>query len=214
MAKRELRSKAIDLRKNGMSYSEIKQGLGVSKSTLSIWLKDLPLTTKQLKRIKDKRSLIIEKYRNTMAKIRQVKHDESLVIERKILLPLNHRDLMIGGLFLYWGEGGKTNKCQVNVSNSDPGVLLFAKSWLSVVFGVPSEKMRVRLSLYDNMSISSEILYWSNLLNLPSGQFRKIQVKKGVATSNSGFGHGTCELVVTDTKIKTKIMAGLQVLSG
>jgi hypothetical protein len=212
MAKRELRSKALELRKKGLCYSEIKRDLDVAKSTLSDWLKNYPLSSDQMKRLKGKRSIAIEKYRATMLNKRLDRYNEILKTEKERLLPLNDRDLIIGGLFLYWGEGGKTNKGQVNISNSDPKILKIMRKWLLVVFGIPDEKMRIRLTLYTNMNIQQEKLFWSDALNLPYSQFRKIQLKNGVNRSNSGFTHGTCELVVTDTKTKTKILAGLEAL--
>ncbi len=42
MARYEDKKKAISLRKKGYSYNKIKEELGVSKSTLSSWLKDYP----------------------------------------------------------------------------------------------------------------------------------------------------------------------------
>ena|SRR5918996_338196 len=36
--------KAVALRRVGWSYGEIRQGLGVSKGTLSLWLRDVPVT--------------------------------------------------------------------------------------------------------------------------------------------------------------------------
>lgn len=45
---------AIDLRKKGFSYSEIKKSIFVSKSTLSHWLKNLNLTEAQAERLKKK----------------------------------------------------------------------------------------------------------------------------------------------------------------
>jgi transposase len=41
MAKRELKFKAVELRGKGFSYTDIKEKIGVSKSTLSDWLKSI-----------------------------------------------------------------------------------------------------------------------------------------------------------------------------
>lgn len=42
---------AIELRKQGLSYREIRKSINVSKSTLSLWLKDIELTEQQKKRL-------------------------------------------------------------------------------------------------------------------------------------------------------------------
>ena len=38
MARKKDKQKALTMRKKGMSYSQIKEKLGISKSTLSGWL--------------------------------------------------------------------------------------------------------------------------------------------------------------------------------
>ena len=43
--------KAVELRNNGLSYSEIRKSVDVSKSTLSLWLKDITLTHEQKNRL-------------------------------------------------------------------------------------------------------------------------------------------------------------------
>lgn len=212
MAKRELRIQAVELRKRGFCYSEIKNCLGIPKSTLSSWLAKYPLSDRQLLRIKDKRSLAIERYRETMSLKRIQRYKTAVSLERSNLFPLNQRDLMVGGLFLYWGEGGKTNKGQVNFSNSDPKMLILMKRWLMEIFGIPVAKMRLRLTLYTNMYIDKEKSFWSNTLDIPLKQFRKIQIKEGKGRGLFGFKHGTCELVVTDTRVKMRILAGLDLL--
>src|SRR6478672_126704 len=46
-AKDDLREVAVAMRKEGRSYREIREEVGVAKSTLSLWLRDVPLTEEQ-----------------------------------------------------------------------------------------------------------------------------------------------------------------------
>ena len=46
-AKDDLRETAVAMRREGRSYREIREVVGVSKSTLSLWLRDIPLTEEQ-----------------------------------------------------------------------------------------------------------------------------------------------------------------------
>lgn len=46
------RQKAIELRKQGKTYSEIRNELKVSKSTLSEWISKFPLTSEQMNLLK------------------------------------------------------------------------------------------------------------------------------------------------------------------
>lgn len=52
MARRIDKNKAIKMRESGMSYSQIKAELGVSKSTLSLWLRDLPLSDERIRELR------------------------------------------------------------------------------------------------------------------------------------------------------------------
>jgi orotate phosphoribosyltransferase-like protein len=46
MAKYELKQKVLELRKQGKSYSQIRQELKVSKGSLSLWLRGKSLSKK------------------------------------------------------------------------------------------------------------------------------------------------------------------------
>jgi orotate phosphoribosyltransferase-like protein len=46
------KEKAVELRRKGLSYKEILKQVPVAKSSLSLWLKDLPLT-------KDEKTVIL-----------------------------------------------------------------------------------------------------------------------------------------------------------
>lgn len=50
-----LREQAVTLREKGLSYSEIRDRLGIARSTLSYMLKDIVLTEKQKKRLEKKK---------------------------------------------------------------------------------------------------------------------------------------------------------------
>jgi len=68
MARFKDREKAIILRKQGMSYSQIKKILKVGKSTLSTWLKDYPLSKQRIRELRDWSEQRIERCRETKRK--------------------------------------------------------------------------------------------------------------------------------------------------
>src|SRR5436305_9948269 len=89
------------------------------------------------------------------------------------LLPLSKKELFLAGLFLYWGEGGKSERSMVSISNTDPGVVKFSLYWLVVGLHIPKQKITVLLHLYSDMDIAEGITFWSKTLNMPSSQFVK-----------------------------------------
>lgn len=209
--KRELREKALLLRKSGNSYSYIKKELGVSKSTLSYWLRDLPLSRERINELRGRSEVRIEKYRQTMIQKRKERLNKIYKEEMKKWLPLSQKEVYIGGLFLYWGEGSKTTFDKVCISNTDPQIIRFASYWLTHALGVDKNKIRVALHLYTDMDVEKSKGYWSKLLDIDQNQFTKPYIKQSSSKeiTHKGYGYGTCSLIVNDTKMKEKVLMGI-----
>ena len=211
--------KAIELRKQGMTYSEIRQILGASKSTLSYWLSSYPLTETQFKnlqkKIKYRKYLAIEKIRLTKLRKRESRLENTYKNEKKTWLPLSHRELYLAGLFLYWGEGVKNIKAAIGLNNTDPKVVKFYLYWLTKVFKVPKNKLKVYVHLYKDMDINTELGFWSRQLGLSTKQFLKPYIKSSTreGLEHKGFGHGTCGIYVQDVRLKEKIIKGIEAIS-
>ena len=75
MARREDKQKVLEYRKEGFSYSQIKEKLKVSKSTLSGWLCDMPLSEERIRELQADNPIRIERYRNTMRTKREARLD-------------------------------------------------------------------------------------------------------------------------------------------
>ncbi len=197
MALYEKRVKARALRMQGLSYSEIKDSLKVSKSTLSMWLKDMPLTNEKINELRAHSPRRIERFRRTMAKKREAHVTETWVKATQDFGTLTKRKIFIAGLFLYWGEGGKTNPYAITLSNTDPGMIRFYMMWLRNL-EIPHEKIKIRLYLYSDMDIEKEILFWSKVTHINKQQFMKPSIKKSLheELNERGFCHGTCNVIV------------------
>lgn len=217
MARFEDREKALILRKQqGMSYSQIKKILKISKSTLSLWLRNYPLSKKRIRELRDWNEQRIEKYRETMRRKREKKLKKIYDKQKKIILPFNKRELFFAGLFLYWGEGTKSKRDSLCISNSDPSVIKFFIYWLNRSLGVPRKKMRVYLHLYNDMDIDRELKYWSKILKISLTQFARPYIKKTSSyrvNHKGSFGHGTCNLIVSSVQLTERILMSLKVIS-
>ena len=206
---------ATRLRLAGKSYSQIKKELKVSKSTLSYWLRNNPLSKRQLNKLVYKNEKRIERFRNTMRVKREGRLSNVYKKEKQGILTLTDREVYLGGLFLYWGEGGKTAKTRTAFSNTNPEMIKFVLYWLIKILKTPKEKIIVRLHLYKDMNIKKEIKYWSKMIKISEKQFRKPYIKETTLKSLTykGFGHGTCNLEIDNRDLKEKIMMGIKVIS-
>jgi len=197
MARIKDKSKAIELRKKGMSYSQIKAKLGISKSTLSGWLYDLPLSEKRIRELRDFSPMRIERCRNTKMKKRQTRLDSVYELVSKDIGKLSKKDLFLSGLFLYWGEGTKVNRYSTAFTNTDPLMVKFFVKWVTTCFDINKSELTVLLHLYTDMNIKEVTNFWSKELDIPFNQFKKPYIKESKLsglTYKGGFGKGTCNV--------------------
>jgi len=119
------KEEAIRLRKLGKSYGEIKKKIKVSKSSLTLWLRDIKLTEAQQKRIYIE---LRQKNAYRLAKANQRKREEetrkTIKEAKKEAFRLSKNLLFLAGLMLYWAEGDKSDEREmVKFSNSDPRMI-------------------------------------------------------------------------------------------
>lgn len=212
MARIADKEKARSLRAQGKSYSEIKSSLDVSKSTLSGWLSDMPLSRIRINQLRAQSPRRIEKFRETMRLKREAKLHLAYDRAKKDIRKLSTRDAFIAGLYLYWGEGTKAARGTVAIANTDPAVIRAFLSWLTIMH-VPKDRVRVKLHLYSDMDPRKETRYWERELGISQSQFRKPYIKatlfKGL-TFRNGFGHGTCNVYFENMPMWEYITMALQ----
>ena len=215
MARFRDKEKALVLRKEGKSYSEIKKVLGVSKGTLSAWLRNYPLSEARIRELRDWNQQRIERYRETRRRQREDLLHRIYEGEKVQLIPLLKRDVLLAGLFLYWGEGGKTKPAELILSNSNPAVIKAFILWLEKSWGRKKKKLKVKLHLYRDMNIAKETAYWVKVLNIPRTHFTKPYIKKSNFSSltyKRSFGHGTCNIALANAMVAKRVLMGIRVV--
>lgn len=173
-----LRERAIDFRKRGFSYSLISSRMGVAKSTLNYWLKNVPYKPNEavLKRIRE--SSI------KSAKVLRARRAENIRLARKIAFKelgrLTKRDLWMVGIGLYIGEGAKNKSQMIRVMNSDPKVINLAITWLKSVSGLDMKNFHIAIHIYPDLDVEKTLNFWSKVTGIPRNQFGKTQVDKRI----------------------------------
>ena len=214
--KPEKRIEARELRKNGNTIKKIANTLGVSKSSVSLWVRDIELTPEQIKILEllnpiFNRQISGAKGRSDKARIERVKCQEAGKLKAK-----ENNALHQAGCMLYWGEGNK-DKNVCGLSNSDPNLLNMFKRFLIECYFVPEDKMNVRIQCYSGNGISIEEIenYWLKTLNLPKACLEKTRVNiisgasKNKKMQNTLF-YGTTTIRVYDTKLIQNIFGAIQ----
>jgi len=196
---------AIKLRKKGKSYDEIHQVIKISKSTLSIWLRDIPLNARQ------KNALIgRQKSRYAGAKANQRKRIErtrQIVDQAKKEATIFIDDpLFLAGVMLYWAEGTKRSNETVKLTNSDPEMIKLMMRWFRSICKVPERKFRIALSIHTLHNRPNVEKYWSDITKVPLKQFYKIQVKTtSFLSKRNPLYNGTCTITICNRDLFRRI---------
>ncbi len=212
------REKAIDLRLvHKLGYSAIAKQVKVSKSTLSRWLEDLPLTDERVLELRreawGRGEASREKFRQTMRMKRDERDHKIYLSQKKKLSRISEQSLFIAGLMLYAAEGDKKSRAEIAFSNTDSVMVLFFARWLERFLGIEQSKLRIQLHLYENMDVHAEETFWKKQLGMNQGQLCKSQIRPlrpGKFSYREPFRHGTCKLYVGGVVKKAELMLSIR----
>lgn len=171
---------ATTLRQQGYTYKEILAVVPVAKSSLSLWLKDLPLTKSEKIALKNRKNASISRGRIKVAGIlrtrRLVREKDQLTEARLVFKKHMQEPFFHAGLALYWAEGGKrTNQWQF--MNSDADMQRVMVRWL--VHYADIKQVDLRFRLYVHKAYQSELCdtWWATKLDVSPSQFLKTIIK-------------------------------------
>src|SRR3989338_4590367 len=176
---------AIELRKGGYSYSEIKKFCPVPKSTLSYWFRDIKLSEPQLARLKKKRIEAAQKGSETK-KLKTFKAIEEIQKNSaKEIGKISKRELWLMGVVLYWRErllnkNDSDLKKGVRFTSSDPNLIKLFLKWLADAGGIKSEEISFDLFMpADKKSLLNEFVnYWSEITGFSKSNFSRYYLQK------------------------------------
>ena len=215
--KTELRAEALKLRlESNMSYSQIRERLGVSKSTLSYWLRDFPLSEARIAELKlegwTNGEASRERFRKTMREMKDRKAEAVFNIQLEKMRNLPDIAVYTSGLILYLAEGDKKNIGRISIANTDPRTIKFFMRWLEKFMNVDLKRVKVQLHLYETMNINDETSFWRNALGFSAEQFYKPSIRPILKNSfnyRESYRHGTCSTYYQSTEKKTELMMAI-----
>lgn len=210
------------MRSKGESIKEIARKLGVSKSTTSLWVRDIILSVEQLEGLQKRRLQGAELGRLRSAlkqkekRIKLIEGSKELGIKR--LSNLAEREFLIAGIALYWAEGAKKTR-EVEFCNSDPKLINFMIDWIRKNFDIKTEDLAACVGINEIHRPREKIVkeYWSKISKIPLGQFRKTsfkKVKNKKIYDNFNEHYGTLSIkILKPARIYYKIMGLIEGLS-
>jgi transposase len=201
-AKDGIRAVAEAMRRQGHSYSEIQQVVGVSTSSLSLWLKDVPLSEEHRIAIEQRkvagRARTIEALRGR----RVARREHTSKAAAGQIQELAESELFVAGVVAYWAEGAKskpwTASQRVMFINSDPGMVRLFLAWLQLL-DIGLERCSFRVSIHESADVQASMAHWASVVGVPASQFSSPALKRHnprTVRKNVGIDYHGC-LTVT-----------------
>ena len=159
------REEARRLRAEGKTLQEIADVLGVSKSSVSIWVRDVPFTPSKRRYGAQRRPHPFHE-----RKLREIA--ECNEEGRRLVGTLSQDGFFAAGIALYAGEGAKTDG-SIRFANSDPSMMAFFAAWIREFFEIDESRLRMRVYLHQGWDLDAAEEHWSRVTGVPRTQFGK-----------------------------------------
>jgi len=198
-AKDAERAKARELRLQGLDYNRIAAELGVSKGSVSLWVRDLPrpesLSYEECRR---RAAEGVRRYWAAERPIREAQREAARVAAAAQIGALNDREILIAGAIAYWCEGAKNKPYrrgdQVIFMNSDPALIRFYLRFLAVA-GIEPDRLRCRVQIHESADAEAAQQFWLEVTGLDTAQFRRPALKRHnpkTVRKNTGHDYHGC----------------------
>lgn len=214
------------LRAKGWLMPEIARKLGVSKSSVHLWVSEVSFTDRgkasHEKKIKESnKARFASQHVDARVKIHKDRREAWRKEGRLQAMLGNPRHAF--SCALYWGEGGKS-KNDVRMCNSDISIMLTFITFLKEFFGIKNEELKVKIIGYTDCVSQEEVeKHWVNGLNIPGAEFgphefdtRKYITRGAIRPRSRRIKFGTCYVSVKGhpTRILQHIYGALEVYGG
>ncbi|MFJ4206018.1 hypothetical protein ACIP2Y_41180 [Streptomyces sviceus] len=178
-AKDDLRDRARELRLQGCTYDQIQVELGCSRSSISLWVRDLPKPERR-DPAEQARLACRKRWEHELA-VRDKERKRTKAAAAEAIGKLSDRELFLLGVGLYWAEGGKDKpydrRENVAFVNSDPGMIEVFLAWLDLL-QVERERLRFTVMIHETADITGAEQYWARLAGADPSAFNKTTIKK------------------------------------
>ncbi|MDP3962445.1 MAG: helix-turn-helix domain-containing protein [bacterium] len=201
---------AIELRRSGLSYSDIASELKVSKTSVSNWVKNVRLTEGERnileKNLKSKidRGRMKASVSNRARKIfkEKVAYDDA----EKEFQKYSKDPLFMIGVGLYWSNGLKEGS-RFQFMSSDPAMMKIIIAWMEKYLGFSRKGARYRLFLNITHESKECEQYWARNLNIPQESFQKTSYFRSQKHKQSREYNGSLAVIVTRVNVVRRVIA-------
>lgn len=209
-AKIKERQRVIELRKKGETIPHIAEKVGVSKASVSLWLRgiSLPKKTIELMRVrKIHNRLLANEARKQSTRNKLADADA----QAKIMLLKKHIDpetALITCSIMYWCEGTKSkNDSEFTFTNAEPLVIRGFLALLRKALPLEENRFRVKMHLHEYHDEHTQRRFWSEITGIPETQFQNTFWKPHTGKSIKHEYPGCIQVRYHDVLVSRKISA-------
>jgi hypothetical protein len=198
-AKDGMRAKARELRLQGWTYDQIEAELGCSRSSVSLWVRDLPRPQSRYTP-EEQQALMREGLARKRAADRKG-HENTKLAARREIGELTDQELFMAGVALYWAEGAKSKpydrRERAVFLNSDPGVIQVYLAWLELL-DVDRSRLNFRVLIHESADVDAAHRFWADIADIDVSVFAKPTLKKHnpkTVRKNTGDDYHGCLVI-------------------
>jgi hypothetical protein len=216
--KRREKEKAIFLRKQGKTYTDILQYVHVAKSTLGIWLKEAKLSVPEKQKFTEAKRLASLRGGQVKRAQRMEKQNNIISSAKSEISCISARELFLMGTMLYWAEGSKEKAYKPGsifaFSNMDPKMIKIVLIWLLKVCKIPKNMLIFDIFLHETHKnkLAEVRKYWSKVTGFSVKNFSRVYWKKNTVKTNrrntDGKYHGVLKIKVRRSSELVRKIAG------
>lgn len=195
IAKVQERELVVALRKQGLTYRQILQRVPVSKSSVSLWLKDSVLTESEMRILKRRKDSGISRGRiraaASLRAARELRDKSTFRVAKEEFERNKHHPFFQVGIALYWAEGSKRSS-SFGFVNSDPEMINLMIRWMRQFLGCSEEEIRMRVFTHKSFAHEKHEDNWSRWSGIPSDRFGKTIYKSQGLTVKKRPNYSGC----------------------
>jgi transposase-like protein len=218
--KTEERQLARRLRaEQGLAVREIARIVGVSVSSVSLWVRDVPLTAEQEAVLAARNPVRNGQRRGTVNNSRRCRDLRRAAQEDGRERARVADAGFIAGCMLYWAEGSKRRNT-VTLTNADADLVDVFLRFLRTYYAVTDDRVTLSINCFLQNGLSIEAIqeWWIERLDLPAFCLRTPAVNRLSTSSKRLKGHilpyGTAKISVHSTFIVQSICGAIQEYAG
>lgn len=214
IVKAEIREEARQLRQQGHSIRDIAAKLGVSRGSVSVWVRDIVLTVDQIETLKANQRSYAAQTTGAQVNKRKFRELRAVYQAHGRARAKEMRPLHMLGCALYWAEGAKRKN--VYFANSDPNMIILFVRFLREEMNVADSEIVIYIHCHTNIPHEMKEIedYWIGLLGLSQSNLRKTYTKKGSQIKRSVLAHGVCGVGVYSVELVQHIFGAIQEYGG